>query len=292
MARFYPVILIVSVFLAAPAGNVRGDADFDVFVTFGDSLTHNDLLGIAYGNPQDLYGADPAEAVFDKGALSGDELSNYAAAGSESGNVGNQIDLYEFLRRRGVQDRATLFSFEIGGNDVLNNIDLLAAHAPGESSEADAVIDGLIRNMRNDLLRLYRSHKGVRFVVWTVPDVTIIPNYWDEFAAVEIDRIRAHIERVNRRIRKLERYRFVIVLDVYTFFQRTVAAPPVIDGEELVPPPAYGDYDAIFADEVHPTAVSNAVLADELIDRINNKWSDDVSLYTDEELADLARLFD
>lgn len=52
-------IVLLTMFICS-FGAAFGQPDFSSFVTFGDSLTHNDLLGIAYDSPQDFYGEDPA----------------------------------------------------------------------------------------------------------------------------------------------------------------------------------------------------------------------------------------
>lgn len=273
------------------SARAHAQADFTDTVTFGNSLTHNDLLWIVYGSPPDLYGADPMEAVFDKGAVAGDELVNYAIAGSESKDVSFQIDLYEFLRILNIQDKATLFGFEIGGNDILNNIGLLAASPPGADPAADGVIDDIIDNMRADLSRLRADHPAAQFVVWLIPDVTVTPDLWDALTPGEVDNVRAHIDRVNRIIRLAgDRLDFLVALDVYTAIQQVVANPPVFFGHALVPPPAWGAFDNVFADEIHPTAVSNALIANLLIGEINAGWGDDIPFYTDEELATLAHI--
>lgn len=283
------LLLSLSLYLFAPA--VYGQADFTDTVTFGNSLTHNDLLGIVYGNPQDMYGMDPAEAVFEKGAIAGDELVNYAIAGSESDDIRYQIDLYEFFRLLQIQDKATLFGFEIGSNDILNNVNLLAAYAPGENPSADAVVDNIIDNLIQDLSRLRASHLEAQFVVWLIPDVTLTPDLWNDLFPDEVENVRAHIERVNRLIRGAgDRFYFLVAFDSFTAIQEVVFDPPVIFGYPLVPPPAYGDYDHLFADEIHPTAVSNALIANEIIMQINEEWNDFIPLYTEEELADLARI--
>jgi len=287
MRRIAAVFLLVLLYVS-PA---FGEANFTQAVSFGNSLTHNDLLWIYYGNPPDLYQMDPMEAVFTKGASPGDVLTNYAVAGSESGDVSQQIDLYELLRLLGSQEKATIFSFEIGGNDILNNDNLLAAHAPGEDPAADAVIDNLIANMLGDLSRLRNSHPNAQFVIWTIPDVTLTPNQWYNLTPGEAENMRAHIGRVNRIVLKAaSRYSFVVVLDTYWFLQYVMENPPMILGHQLVPAPAYGDYDNIFADEIHPTAVSNALLANLTAFKINKKWNDDIPFYTSHELADLAHI--
>jgi lysophospholipase L1-like esterase len=284
----YPIVCLVILILTSSA---FGQADFTDTVTFGNSLTHNDLLWIAYGNPPDLYEMDPMEAVFDKGAMAGDELANFAVAGSESDDISAQIDLYEFLRLLQIQDKATLFGFEIGSNDILNNVNLLAASAPGVNPSADAVIDNIIDNMRSDLFRLRISHLDAQFVIWLIPDVTLTPDLWNELNPGEIANVQAHIERVNRIIRGAgNRFDFAVAFDTYSMIQEIVFDPPIIFGQQLVPPPAYGDYDHLFADEIHPTAVSNALIANNIILQINDEWNDIIPLYTEEELADLAHI--
>lgn len=284
-------VLWLTVLLFVLSGSLAfAQANFTNMVTFGDSLTHNDILGIVYGNPQDMYGKDAMEAVFSKGASGGDKLTNYAVAGSESSQVAIQIDLYEFFQLIGFQKNATLIGFEIGGNDILNNTDLLVGYAPGQNPSADEVIDRLIANARKDLLRLRRSHQSAQFIIWTIPDVTLTPRLWYGLTPWEIANLREHIERANHLIRNLRKYPFVVVLDLYRLMPAVIENPPVFFGQQLVAPPDYGNYDHLFADEIHPTAVSNALLANIMIQIINSKWNDSVPLYTEEELADLARI--
>jgi len=284
-------VLWLTVLLFVLSGSLAfAQANFTNMVTFGDSLTHNDILGIVYGNPQDMYGKDSMEAVFSKGTSGGDKLTNYAVAGSESSQVAIQIDLYEFFQLIGFQKNATLIGFEIGGNDILNNTDLLVGYAPGQNPSADAVIDRLIANARKDLLRLRRSHQSAQFIIWTIPDVTLTPRLWYGLTPWEIANLREHIERANHLIRNLRKYPFVVVLDLYRLMPAVIENPPVFFGQQLVAPPDYGNYDHLFADEIHPTAVSNALLANIMIQIINSKWNDSVPLYTEEELADLARI--
>jgi lysophospholipase L1-like esterase len=264
-------------------------ANFDSFVTFGDSLTHNDVLGTVYGTPQALYGADPMEAVFLKAAFPGDDLYRFAVAGSLSDDVSGQIDLYEFLVAIGFQERATLISLEAGSNDVLDHFALLAASAPGQNPTADAVIDGIIANLRADFLRLRRSHPGVLFLVWTLPDVTLAPRYFGLLTPTEEQNVRAHLFRVNRLIRKGNNKPRFVVLDAETALGEIIATPPILRGQPLVPPPAHGEFGDIFADEVHPTSVTNALAANETVLGINDKWGNAIPLYTEDELADLAQ---
>lgn len=273
-----------------PIGMALGQHDFSTFVTFGDSLTNNDLLGIAYGNPQDLYGEDAAEAVFSQGARGNDQLDNYAVAGSMADDISRQIDLYEWWQKMGMQNTATLINFEIGGNDIKDNIDDLAASPPGKNSATDEIIAGLLDTMQEDMLRIYEAHPEARFIVWTIPDVTITPQRWGEFTRSETNNILAHMEVINRYIRSLDQYSFVIVLDLCGLFQQMVANPPSDGTHQLRPPPAQGDYDTMFADEIHPTAVSNAILANAIIGKMNSKWKGAIPFYAIPELLDLAHV--
>ena len=259
-------------------------------VTFGDSLTHNDLLWIYYQSERELYGDDPAEAAFNKARKAGDTLSSYAIAGSTSQNTGLQISAYELLVLLGQEDRATLIHYEIGGNDILNNAGTLAANPVGTSPSADAIIDNLIANVTSDLTGLSATHPGVRFVVWTIPDITVTPEYCCNLTDAEVANIRQHIERANVFLKGLSSYASVAVLDLYALSQAIVANPPVIFGHQLLPPPAYGDFGDLFADAIHPTAVANALIANAIGKTLKAKWGINIPAYTEQELADLAHI--
>lgn len=281
-----PLLLLLA--LALP---VAAQPNFSQMVTFGDSLTHNDLLGLISGQPQDLYGDDPHEAAFYKAAAVGDDLDSYAVGGSESQHIEVQIELYDFLRLIGSQDRATFIGFEIGGNDILNNIGDLAAGPPGSNPAGDAVINAYLQNVRNDLLHLSRTHPGARAIVWTIPDVTQTPDQWNIWSETQEGYIRAHIERANDRLRVLNTLANVLVFDLYAELNEIIASPPVIIDTQLVGPPAFGgEYHYLFADEIHPTAVSNALIANGIIEAMNDKWGTAYPLYSEFELADLARI--
>lgn len=259
-------------------------------VTFGDSLTHNDLLGFIYGNPQDMYGNDPMQATYNNAARPGDSLTSYAVLGSESQHVSAQIDIYDLERLLGTQPLANIIGYEIGGNNILNNIDLLTQFGVGESAAADAVIDQVLSNMANQLSHLASTHPNGKAVLWNIPDVTFTPEYFGLLSAQEIANVQAHTQRANAFINGLASLPNVVVLDLYTMLRETVENPPVIFGTPLVPPPAFGDYDHIFADSIHPTAVGNAIIANAIIDAINSKWGLSIPLYTELELAELAHL--
>jgi phospholipase/lecithinase/hemolysin len=237
-----------------------------------------------------MYGKDPIHAVFSRGAASGNELWEYAVAGSESDHLAIQIGVYEGRRELGLQDKATLFSLEIGGNDIVNNDDLLAAHAPGEDSSADEVMDNIIRNIRNGWKRLRSSHPEAQFVIWTITDTTRAPRLRNSLTREEASNIRAHTQRANAYIRSLGQNAPVLVFDLYAVARRLIAKPPELFGQPLVPPPDYGEYDCLVADKLHPTAVSNAILANSIIAGMNRKWDDRIPRYTNAKLANLAHI--
>ena len=82
----------------------------------------------------------------------------------------------------------------------------------------------------------------------------------------------------------------VAVLDISSVLTAAIFSPPVIAGVPLLPPPYYGESFAIFADPLHPTAVSNGITANMLIIQANMTLDDSISLYSEDELADMAGL--
>ena len=288
MRRISFLVICFCLLLWAPVAS--GAVNLRDVVTFGDSLTDNDLLRFYSGSPQDLYGRDPMHAVFYKASRSGTQLWKYAVAGSESDELEVQVDAYEIARLFELQDKATLFSIEIGGNDILNNIDQLAAYPPGASSSVDGVVSNIISNIHRSWRVLKASHPYARFVLWTIPDVTLTPSQWSELSEVGAANVRAHIQRANRYIRNLSSYSSVVVLDLYKIMRQFIADPPAYFGYQLIPPPGYGNYDSLFADQIHPTAVSNAFIANKIIYLMNTKWQDSIRFYTNRQLAKLAHI--
>jgi len=279
---------LLPLLLAVPTA--LGQGQFRDLVTFGDSLTHNNILWLVYGTERALYGDDPLEALFDKAQSPGDDIGNYALAGSETGAIGFQIFTYDTTRFFFLQDKATMIGFEFGGNDLLGREFLLANNPPGTDVTADGVINEAIANIREGLTDLVDEHPNAQFIIWTVPDITYTPELWQDFSPTQEANIRAHTERINLRLRSLDSRANVVVVDVYAFLREAIDMPPVIKGVELVGPPLTGDYHYLFADEIHPTAVSNALLANEMIELVNVKFGDTIPFYTEEELADLARI--
>ena len=282
--------LSVLVSAAPPAATAYGQVDFSHLVTFGDSMTANDILWIFFHEYRALYGNDPAEAVFLKAARPGDKLSNFAIPGTPSSRIEWQINVYERLRNQGHTPPATLMSFQIGGEDLLDNIHLLAAAMPGVDPKADAVITQLIANIVDAVNRLTTTDPDSRLVVWTVGDLTLVPHFFGKFSEEEVTNIRAHTERANRVIRSLEIPNRLLIVDTYRFEQDIIASPPVIAGFEIVGPPSFGKPWGLFADSIHLTGVANEFFANFIIRAINESWSDEIPQYTESELAQMARI--
>ncbi len=292
LSKFIVTGLLFLVVLSA-ASPSHSAANFTRVATFGDSLTHNDFLRFYSGKPQSMYGKDPVEAVFKKGRASGDKLRNFAIAGSVAVDSGDddsptmeyQVDGYELLLFIGRQKEATFVSFEIGSNDILDDIEFLVN--PDDPRGARR-INRLIAAIEDSWLRLRDLLPDAQFLVWTIPDVTLTPKL-AYLTDREAESVRAHIERVNLFISSLVEERRVLVFDLYAIMQQLVADPPAVGGQRLVGSPEYGHYNDLFADKIHPTSVSNALIANEMITRINDFFEDNIPLYTQKELAALAR---
>jgi lysophospholipase L1-like esterase len=278
----------VGLCIAALCALVARGQDFGRTVTFGDSLTANDLVWLAYGTPPGLYGADPAEAVFDKAARRGDVLSSYAVPGSRSQGLVVEAVFYGRRLLNGQQEPATFYHVETGGNDCFDALDRLAAAPPGADPEADAVRDGLVRRVSGTLALLRLAAPGARCVVWTVPDITLTPKVLARnLSAEETERVRTHLERANMALAALADDR-TLVFDAYAVSRRLLTLPPVVGGRPLRLPPETGGSDCWFADPVHPTAVANAILANAVIEALNARWGAGIPFYSDAELAALA----
>ncbi|MBN1557816.1 MAG: hypothetical protein JW951_06685 [Lentisphaerae bacterium] len=264
--------------------------DFETTVTFGDSLTANDILWRVYHNPKDLYGTDPFEAVFLKAAHRGDTVWNYAVPGTRSFGLLIETLLYARNREDGKQPPATVFSVQSGNNDLLQILDRLAAAPPGADPDTDALTDGVTDRLRLAVRGLARSHPAARVVAWTLADLTGTPSVQRRgYPPEALSTIRLHIERANAGIAALHDPPRVIVFDLLGWMDEIAADPPVIYGQTLRPAPATGGYDCLFADDLHPTAVANALVANALVRRLNDTWHTALPVYSEAELAALAR---
>lgn len=281
---------VVAITAAAISTSAMADVNLQHVATFGDSLTDNQGLLVRYtGLPAELYGHDPMQLVWDKNHQPGDDLSNYAVAGFTSGNVASEIGLYKFNVLFGFDSNATLFQLEMGGNDILNNAALLSNNAPGTNQQADGVINTLIRNWRTDAKSLASGARpDAKAVLWTIPDVSLTPRFFQQLPQQQQANLRAHTQRANAFIRSLDHISNVVVLDLWSILAQYVNNPPQIGNITLIGPPTHGASDDIFADDIHPTAVSNALIANELITQMNLKWNAGFDLYSEGELIDFA----
>lgn len=263
-------------------------------VAFGDSLTDNDDVYLYFGTLPILYQEDPFEATFLKAKSQGDALTKFAVLGSKSSDVLTQVQYFSSLRRKGLIAPATLISLEAGGNDFLdvNNLLTLASAAPGESE----LVDGLIDDIRFNLLRsiqTIRQTERAPIVLWTIPNLTFVPYTYNpafDLDATELQNLDLHAREINQFIRALCQRRGLILMDMAKVLEESTYVPPVIAGTTILPAPFYGQQAMIFADPIHPTAVANGILANEMIDSLNQNLGDDIPLYSEAELATKAGL--
>ncbi len=239
-----------------------GTLRFENTVAFGDSST-------AGGDPASLQGVKAFEQVFNQGSGSLDDYLNLAVGGAKSADVKASVADYAQARKDGLLPPATTIMFQIGGNDLLPHANILAGSAPGERRKLDRFIKQIRRNISQSLLQLINCDPDAVFVVWTVPDITLLPALYGSFTPEEVANIRAHIELINSWIRNLERFDYVAVVDVFQIAQDVEANPITLLGQEIAGPPASGNPDNLFADGAHLTAVGNALLANAIILEMN-----------------------
>jgi phospholipase/lecithinase/hemolysin len=235
-----------------------------------------------------LYGNDPMQAVFVKGSRAGNALTNFAVYGAPSNAMIQQI--VNYAPRYFGSGRATTISFQIGANDIMQNYALLAGSPPGTNPSADGVIDNLLTNIANDFVLLWLAHPKATFVLWTVPDVTHAPRYWSVRSTQGAANVRAHVARINSLLRLLDAVANITILDIDTRMRAISLNPPTVGVQQLLAPPVTRRHDALFADIVHPTAVSNGLLANEIIKALNAQRGTSIPKWTDCELATLATI--
>lgn len=281
--------------LMSLAGIAYGQVDTTRSYCFGDSLTDNEYAYAFFPDlPLDpaIYGADPFEAVFKKAASQTDQLENFAIVGSTSADVLTVVEAYAEARAAGALQPATIVSLQAGGNDFLSlaNLAVLGSAPPGESAAADQIVDEIRNNLMSALTQL-RTLDKPQIVLWTVPDVTLTPYVLSlELDATATANIRMHLERVNQFLRAQGNRPDIAILDTAWLLTEVTFAPPIILGVELVPTPYFGFPAAIFADPIHPTAVGNGLLANEMIAQLNATFEDSIPFYSEAELAELAEI--
>ena len=277
-------------FLAMAPATAWSQVDLSRAVSFGDSLSDNDSLFLLFGTDPAIYGADPFESAFNRASGPDDSLTSYAVLGSTSEDVLGQVIDYTISRWLGREPRATLVSLQAGGNDFLTEEILLtlATAPPGVNASVDRLVNRIQRNLLKSVLLVRFVDRNASVVVWTVPDVTLTPFV----LSLGLDRqsmanVQLHINRLNQGIRQLQRQRRIAVLDIASVLTAVSIDPPTIDGITLTPTPFFGFGSAVFADPIHPTAVANGLLANELIETLNARFDDDIPPYTEAELREL-----
>ncbi len=264
--------------------------------TFGDSLTDNEFVYLFFGTPPEIYGTDPMELAFEKAAAPGDQLTNFAVLGSRTFEVLEQVMEYQRGRAARILPAATLVSLQAGGNDLIDlqngsaNLFLLASAAPGENRVVDNIVKDAKKNLLTCVQILKRSGRP-QIVLWTAPDITLTPYVLSlGFSSEQLDNIRAHIERLNRFLRAISCQSNIALLDSSALLTGFTMAPPIVMGVSIQPTPAFGFATAQFADPIHPTAVINGFVANEMIFQMNREFRDSVPLYDELELAEMAGL--
>jgi len=295
LTQMFRCLTVVSMVLVSVA---TGQAQINTtqVYTFGDSLTDNEYLYLFFGTPPEIYGTDPMELAFDKAAGPGDQLTNFAVLGSRTSEVLDQIEEYERGRAAGEIPAATLVSLQACGNDLIDlqnssaNLFLLASAAPGKNRAADKVIKDATKNLRSSIQLLQRQGRP-QIVLWTTPDVSLSPYVLSlGFTDEQLQNIRAHNSKLNKAIRAMGRRKNIAILDVAELQQALTFQPPTILGVTILPTPWFGFATAQFADPIHPTAVMNGFVANEMIFQINCEFGDNVPFYDELELAEMAGL--
>lgn len=284
------ITLVLLQFLAASTSLLQAEVNTTRSVSFGDSLTDNDYLFLIFDNDPFLYQADPFERMFQKAASQGDVLENYAVLGSESQHVLQQVRQYVSARSAGQLPPATLLSLEAGGNDFLNEAKLfqLANYPPGANEAADEIVNSIRQNLMQSV-RLLRQVDDAPVVLWTIPDVTQVPvSYLYGFSPDQLSNLRLHVARINQFLRHQTKRKDLVLMDMAEVLNMATYSPPVIMEQIIYPAPLVGSPTYIFADPIHPTAVANGILANEMIQSLNKKLADDIPLYSEEELGTMA----
>jgi hypothetical protein len=274
---------LLATLLVAPAV-AQSQSPFVETVSFGDSLTCNWPLALIFHGPPARWGRDPIEAVFAKAAQPQDRLTDYAAVGARATELRGQLQAYGDRFLAGDPVPGTFFSWQAGTNEFLDQQAALRRDAPGQNPATDLVVDQLLLRAFRQVHLLMTCHPTARIAVWTIPDVTLLPAWWGQLQTQEIANVRAHLRRANGALRAFELFPRVALLDLETLWQVAATTPLQVGGRPLLPPPAFGRGDALFADPIHPSAVFNALAANVLILRMNSRWGWRLPFYSEAEL--------
>jgi lysophospholipase L1-like esterase len=259
-------------------------------VTFGNSLTDNQTLAPAYFKRWPwLYGHDPMELVFDKNQAPGDQLVSYAIAGSYANWVAIQAGIYTAANMLGEQPTATFVGLELGGNDLFRAFTRYGARLPGEDEGYDRETDLLAQRFRDLLDQLLSATPDTTpIVLWTLPNIWVTARYFTTMSEAEIASVTGHTDKVNEVVRALGDHPRVALFDVERMMRELATEPPSVGGVQLEPPPANGKPNNVFADAIHPTAVSNAIAANRIVATLNKKFDAEFVGYNEVELAAFA----
>jgi len=250
--------------------------DFTSTITFGDSITNK----VA---PDD---AGPHERIFEQNAPLSAQLTDYAFSNADSYEIRAQILAYRddvTLRTAG---KATFLGFQVGGADLMDNLDILTAAPPGDPT-ADAQVAQTIENIELAIGLLSAKHPDTVISMFTVPDVTLSPELYAVPTELR-DNLRAHIEIINTALLPADALPNVVQTDIYALMHELEADPPVLRGVPLGMPPEFGAPSDFYGDSVHPSPVGYAIVANHVMEEINAELGTSLVLYTEDELADLA----
>ena len=288
MRKFIPLLLSLCLFAVTAAYRPVANQitpDFSSFVTIGDRYTDND-----WGRPRSMYGADPFEALFDKASVSSDVLSNFAEGGTTTDDLPRMIDDYRDAVDNGSIQQATMFGIEIGTNDMFNIIHQIKNVVAGQDPSVDALVNGILNKLKISTKYLLDTHPQALIILWNLETARCWPAF-PNITNAQWNNIDTHYQRVNQLIAQAPRYSSrILVLNMYQVFGRLCTQPTILRGVELKRPPQWDGWDYVCADPFHPTAVSNAIIANQMIRDINSATGTSIPLYTENELADLARI--
>lgn len=276
--------LLVALLAALCARAASAQSPFRSTVTFGDSMTCNWPLSVLFHGPDNLWGADPAEAVFLKAAAAGDQITDYSALAARASEVRGEFYSYVDHCLTGQQTPGTFFFWQAGTNEFLNNQAAFRSQPPGQNATTDRILDTYLRDAFDQIYLLVLCHPGARIAVWTIPDVTLLPIWWGQISLQDMANLRAHLQRANDVLRALEWFPQVAVVDFDAVWRATIAAPPAVGGRALLGPPAWGQGTDLFAEPFHPTAVFNALIANGFIATLNARFGLTIPSYTQAEL--------
>jgi lysophospholipase L1-like esterase len=261
--------------------------EWSAVVSFGASQLDNESLYAGHPLGAALYGDDPVEVLASLADPPG-VVWEYAESGAVSADIDGQIASY-FRDLAAGAPEATVLVLVMGGNDLLDQAEVLAEVAPGESAGVDRAIDGLASRIADRALRLQRALPEARVLVFNLPDLGETPKLARWMSPAQRDRFVQHIDRLNRRLEvALAPAPRVLLADVRGALGELVEAEVLFGGAPLCASPDRGRLDCLFADLLHPTAATNAWLGNALAEQVEAAWGDELGRVSEARLAELA----